>query len=76
MLTIGVLGCIAYYATGRGFDPRIEQTFMCMNVAVCIEFGCFLCIVCFYLQNKRMDVNLCRNNILLCLRLISFRDDY
>jgi hypothetical protein len=38
-----VVGILAYYARGRGFDSRTVQTFLCMNVPVCIGSG-FLCI--------------------------------
>jgi hypothetical protein len=38
----GAVSCIlACYARGRGFDPRTVQTFMCMNMSICIESGCF-----------------------------------
>jgi hypothetical protein len=29
-----VVGILAYYARGRGFDSRIVQTFVCMNMSV------------------------------------------
>jgi hypothetical protein len=32
-----VLGILAYYARDRGFDPRTVQTFVCLNMSVCIE---------------------------------------
>jgi hypothetical protein len=34
-----VVGILAYYARGRGFDSRTGQTFVCMSV--CIGSGCF-----------------------------------
>jgi hypothetical protein len=43
----------AYCAKGRGFDPRTVQTFVCMDMSVCIGSGCFLCITCMYLQKKK-----------------------
>jgi hypothetical protein len=33
-----------------GFDSRTVQTFMCINMSVCIRSGRFLIIVCMYLQ--------------------------
>jgi hypothetical protein len=43
-----VLGILAYYARGRGFDSRKVQTFVCMNMSVCIGvFG-----VSMYLQKE------------------------
>jgi hypothetical protein len=36
-----VEGIFAYYARGRGFDSRTVQTFVCMNMSVCIGTGCF-----------------------------------
>jgi hypothetical protein len=36
-----VVGILAYYARGRGFDSRTVQTFVCMNMSVCIGSGCF-----------------------------------
>jgi hypothetical protein len=36
-----VVGILAYYASGRGFDSRTVQTFVCMNMSVCIGFGYF-----------------------------------
>jgi hypothetical protein len=36
-----VVGILAYYASGRGFDSRTVQTFVCMNMSVCIGSGCF-----------------------------------
>jgi hypothetical protein len=47
-----VVGILDYYARGRGFDSRTVQTFMCMNMPVCIESG-FLCIICMYLGTKK-----------------------
>jgi hypothetical protein len=47
-----VVGILAYYARGRELDSRTVQTFVCMNTYVCIGSGCFLCIVCMYLQKK------------------------
>jgi hypothetical protein len=35
---VGILAC---YARGRGFDSRRLQTFVCMNMSVCIGSGCF-----------------------------------
>jgi hypothetical protein len=32
---------LAYYARGCGFDSRTMQTFVCMNMSVCIGSGCF-----------------------------------
>jgi hypothetical protein len=29
-----VVGILAYYARGRGFDSRTAQTFVCMNKSV------------------------------------------
>jgi hypothetical protein len=36
-----VVWILAYYARGRGFDSRTVQTFVCMNMSVCIGTGCF-----------------------------------
>jgi hypothetical protein len=36
-----MVGILAYYAKGRGFDCRTVQTFVCMNMSVCIGSGCF-----------------------------------
>jgi hypothetical protein len=36
-----VVYILAYYARGRGFDSRTVQTFVCMNMPVCIGSGCF-----------------------------------
>jgi hypothetical protein len=36
-----VVGIFAYYARGRGFDSRTVQTFVYMNMSVCIGSGCF-----------------------------------
>jgi hypothetical protein len=36
-----VVGILACYARGRGFDFRTVQTFVCMNISVCIRPGCF-----------------------------------
>jgi hypothetical protein len=36
-----VVGILTYYARGRGFDSRTVQTFVCMNMSVCIWSGCF-----------------------------------
>jgi hypothetical protein len=33
---------LAYNGRGSGFDPRTAQTFVCMNMSVCIGSGCFL----------------------------------
>jgi hypothetical protein len=35
------VGILTYYAKGRGFDSRPVQTFVCMNMSVCIGSGCF-----------------------------------
>jgi hypothetical protein len=35
-----VVGILAYYARGRGFHSRTVQTFVCMNMSVCIGSGC------------------------------------
>jgi hypothetical protein len=35
-----VVGILAYYARGRGFDSRTVQTYVCMNMSVCIGSGC------------------------------------
>jgi hypothetical protein len=35
-----VVGILAYYARGRGCDFRTVQTFVCMNMSVCIGSGC------------------------------------
>jgi hypothetical protein len=40
-----VVEILAYYARGRGFDHRTLQTFVCMNMSVCIGSECFLCII-------------------------------
>jgi hypothetical protein len=37
----GVVGILAYYARGCGFDSRTVQTFVCMNMSVCVGSGCF-----------------------------------
>jgi hypothetical protein len=47
-----VVGMLAYYARGRGFDPRTVQTFVCMNMSVVLGLGVLLCIMCIYLQKK------------------------
>jgi hypothetical protein len=48
---------LAYCARGdlltRGFDSRTVQTFVCLNMSVCIGSGRFLCIVCMYLQKQK-----------------------
>jgi hypothetical protein len=37
---LGVLvGILAYYVRGRGFDSRTVQTFVCMNISVCMGSG-------------------------------------
>jgi hypothetical protein len=36
-----VVEILAYYAKVRGFDSRTVQTFVCMNMCVCIGSGCF-----------------------------------
>jgi hypothetical protein len=36
-----VIGILAHYARGREFDSRTVQTFVCMNMSVCIGSGCF-----------------------------------
>jgi hypothetical protein len=36
-----VVGILDYYARGRGFDSRAVQTFVCINMSVCIGSGCF-----------------------------------
>jgi hypothetical protein len=36
-----VVGILAYCTRGRGFDSRTVQTFVCMNMSVCIGSGCF-----------------------------------
>jgi hypothetical protein len=36
-----VVGILANYARSRGFDSRTVQTFVCMNMSVCIGSGCF-----------------------------------
>jgi ABC-type transporter Mla MlaB component len=36
-----MVGILAYYARGRGFDSRTVQTFVSMNMSVCIGSGCF-----------------------------------
>jgi hypothetical protein len=45
-----------YCAKGHGFDPCTVQTFVCMYMSVCIGSGCFLCIICMYLQKKSIKV--------------------
>jgi hypothetical protein len=40
-----VYGILVDYARGRGFDFRTVQTFVCMNMSVCIRSGYFLCIL-------------------------------
>jgi hypothetical protein len=47
-----VVGIFAYYARGRGFDSRTVQTFVYMNISVCIGSGCFYVIIRMYLQKK------------------------
>jgi hypothetical protein len=32
---------LAYYTRGSGFDSRIVETFVYMNMSVCIESECF-----------------------------------
>jgi hypothetical protein len=46
-----VVGLLAFYARGRGYDSRTVQTFMCMNMSVCIGSGCFNVYVCIYKKN-------------------------
>jgi hypothetical protein len=36
-----VVGILAYYSRGRGLDSRTVQTFVFMNMSVCIGSGCF-----------------------------------
>jgi hypothetical protein len=36
-----VAGILVHNARGRGFDSRTVQIFVCMNMSVCIESGCF-----------------------------------
>jgi hypothetical protein len=40
-----VVEILAYYARGRGFDSRIVQTFVYMNMSVCIGSGRFYVIM-------------------------------
>jgi hypothetical protein len=63
----GVLvGILAYYARGRGFDSRTVQTFVCMNMTVCIGSGCFYVQYVFtkkmYISIYPLDVE----NFLIC----------
>jgi hypothetical protein len=47
-----VVGILAYYARGRGFDCCTVQTFVCMNMSVYIGSGCFYVqYVCIYKKN-------------------------
>jgi hypothetical protein len=54
-----VVGILAYYARGRGFDFRTVQTFLCTNMSICIGFGCFyVCIYkrkCMYVLNRHLE---------------------
>jgi hypothetical protein len=34
-----VVGILAYYERGRGFDSRTVQTFVCLNMSVCVGLG-------------------------------------
>jgi hypothetical protein len=45
-----VVRILAYYARGRGFDSRTVQTFVCMNMSVCIRS--VFTLGCMYLQKK------------------------
>jgi hypothetical protein len=43
--TMGLPTVNSMYATGRELHPRTAQTFVCMNMSVCVGSGCFLCII-------------------------------
>jgi hypothetical protein len=47
-----VVEILAYYARVRGVDSCTVQTFVCMNMSVCIGSGCFYSNM--YLQKKCM----------------------
>jgi hypothetical protein len=49
-----VVGILAYYVRGRGFDSRTMLIFVCMNISLCIGSGCFY--VCFY---KKIHTKVC-----------------
>jgi hypothetical protein len=55
-----VVGILAYYARGRGFESRTLQTFVCMYMSVCIGSGGSMYNiqkkVTKYLQNKCIKV--------------------
>jgi hypothetical protein len=36
-----VVGILAYSARGRGFDSRTVQSFVCINMSICIRSECF-----------------------------------
>jgi hypothetical protein len=39
-----VVGILAYYARGRGFDSSTVQIIVCMNMYICTGSGCFYVI--------------------------------
>jgi hypothetical protein len=45
-----VVGTLAYYSRGRGFDSCTVQTFLCLNCLYWVWV--YLCIICMYLQKK------------------------
>jgi hypothetical protein len=47
-----VVRILPYCARGGAFDPRTVQTFACMKIYICIRSGCFLYIICMYIQRK------------------------
>jgi hypothetical protein len=63
-----VVGILAYYARGRGLDSRTMQTFVCMNMSVCIGSGCFFMYK--YVFTKKMDLSI---YLSLISSLISYR---
>jgi hypothetical protein len=47
----GVVGILAYYARDRGFDFRTVQTFVCMNMSVCLYGSGYFYVECIYKKN-------------------------
>jgi hypothetical protein len=51
-----VVGILAYSARGCGFDPRTVQTFVCMNMSVCIGSGCFYVLYVWIYEKKYITI--------------------
>jgi hypothetical protein len=43
-----VVGILAYYARGRGFDSHTVQTFVCMTMSVLLGLGVSINTICIY----------------------------